>query len=335
MLVAFIENVLGIRGTQGNAWALAHFNETMLHNKSIIVARSLRTYRDADVSDESIRFFTDRFETHFIPDLAAIDTFLKKRGVEVAYTALAGGAADTDTHTPTTVPTIVHCVFCNYGTKGSVRAAISPYIWPPATVLPNIVYVDHAETGDLRNELGISHDAIVLGRYGGYNTFDVPFVVDHIKRCARARPHIFFLFMNTRDFTTEPMPNIMFLPPRRDVTYKTRFIRTCDAMLHARSDGETHGMACGEFALLNRPVITTRWGATAHIDVYLKNRAVVVHDADSLQTAIDSVKPHDNGTCAESTGYDECTPEKVMPVFRMLMNDAKAHFSTTLTLGGP
>ena len=35
-----------------------------------------------------------------------------------------------------------------------------------------------------------------------------------------------------------------------------RFFATCDAMLHAREEGETFGMAVAEFSLRNKPVIT-------------------------------------------------------------------------------
>lgn len=238
---------------------------------------------------------------------------------------MAGGAHDTDVYTPNTVPTLVHCVFCNYGSKGNVRAAISPYIHQPAPVLSNIVHVDTDERGDLRTELGIPSSAIVIGRYGGMNTFNVPFVVDHVAPYARAHPDVYFLFMNTRRFTTDPAPsNILFLPASRDVNYKTKFVRTCDAMLHARADGETHGMACGEFALLGRPVITTRCGATAHIDVYLKDAAIVVNDTASLNAALSAVRRHQGAV--PHTGYHECTPDKVMPQFKALVDLARQRF---------
>ena len=38
--------------------------------------------------------------------------------------------------------------------------------------------------------------------------------------------------------------------------YKTKFINTCDAMLHARFEGERFGSTCGEFSLRNKPIIT-------------------------------------------------------------------------------
>ena len=49
---------------------------------------------------------------------------------------------------------------------------------------------------------------------------------------------------------------------------KEAFYRTCDAMLHARRDGETFGLAVAEFSVRNKPVITKgaskRWVASLH-----------------------------------------------------------------------
>ena len=39
---------------------------------------------------------------------------------------------------------------------------------------------------------------------------------------------------------------------------KSRFLYACDAMIHARADGETFGMAVAEFSVHNRPVLTVR-----------------------------------------------------------------------------
>lgn len=328
MLVAFIDNTLAMRGTQSNMWALAHHNETMLGNQSVVVVRNSSSHRDADTTDESVGFFTRRFETYFIPDPDALDRFLKVRGVNVAYVVLAGTEQE-DAVTPKSVPTIVHCVFLNQGKKGTVRTAISPTITPAANqVLPYIVYVDREERGDLREELGISQDAIVIGRHGGMTTFDVPFVVNHIVECARARPHVVFLFMNTARFTIEHLPNIMFIQGSRDLAYKTRFIRTCDAMIHARCDGETFGTAVGEFSVLGRPVITTRCSyneaALAHLDVFLRdtNRASIIHDTTSMDEAVDAVTRFDETRPLQPTGYDACTPENVMPLFASLLHRA-------------
>ena len=39
-------------------------------------------------------------------------------------------------------------------------------------------------------------------------------------------------------------------------TQKVKFINTCNAMLHARSLGESFGLSCAEFAIKNKPIFT-------------------------------------------------------------------------------
>ena len=42
---------------------------------------------------------------------------------------------------------------------------------------------------------------------------------------------------------------LFFLPPTTDVERKVKFINTSDAFLHARTQGESFGMAVGEFSI--------------------------------------------------------------------------------------
>ena len=72
--------------------------------------------------------------------------------------------------------------------------------------------------------------------------------------------------MNTIKFCD--LPNVIFLPATADMLYKTKFINTCDIMIHARHRGETFGLACAEFSIKNKPVIT--WNGSferSHIEI--------------------------------------------------------------------
>jgi glycosyltransferase involved in cell wall biosynthesis len=90
-------------------------------------------------------------------------------------------------------------------------------------------------------------------------------------KVARRRPDIHFVFLNTaiRPPRFRPFPeNIHFLPTTVDPVMRSRFINTCDAMLHARRSGETFGLACAEFSAHNKPVITyAKSKCQAHIDM--------------------------------------------------------------------
>ncbi|WP_100075782.1 hypothetical protein [Chryseobacterium camelliae] len=112
-------------------------------------------------------------------------------------------------------------------------------------------------TGDLRDELGIPKEAVVFARYGGSETFDIEFVKNAVKKSARKNKNLYFIFMGTNDFVQRnifrPYRNIMFLPPTADIERKVKFINTSDAYLHTRIQGESFGIAIGEFSIKINP----------------------------------------------------------------------------------
>ena len=73
---------------------------------------------------------------------------------------------------------------------------------------------------------------------------------------AHKHPQIYFVFMNTAGFDKLNLTNIKHVDQTSDRMRKAAFIRTCDAMLHARQQGETFGLAVAEFSVMNKPVIT-------------------------------------------------------------------------------
>jgi hypothetical protein len=158
---------------------------------------------------------------------------------------------------PRSVRSLVHCVFHANTPHGDVYAKISPCVRGFAPVVPHIVRSCDPHGPNLRVELGLPADATVFGRHGGWDTFDIQFASRAVIEVAQARADsIYFVFLNTAPFTT-PRRNIIHLPRTSDVGRISSFIRTCDAMLHARSGGETFGLACAEFSAHNRPVLAS------------------------------------------------------------------------------
>ena len=104
------------------------------------------------------------------------------------------------------------------------------------------------------DEFEIPRSAVVFGRHGALGTFDVPFVHDVVTTVAAMHPDRYVVLLNTQRCAHHP--RIIHLDATSDVVRKTRFINTCDAMLHSRADGETLGLAVGEFSLRNKPVLT-------------------------------------------------------------------------------
>jgi hypothetical protein len=113
------------------------------------------------------------------------------------------------------------------------------------------------EVGDLKVEVGIPNNAVVYGRHGGDDSFDIPRVQKAGVETARKHPQIWFLFHNTRKFPgATGLPNIRFLPATADPLRKRLFLNRCDAMLHGRMRGKTFGFSCLEFAMIGKPVLT-------------------------------------------------------------------------------
>ena len=120
--------------------------------------------------------------------------------------------------------------------------------------------------------------------------------------------------MNTERFTDDTYQNIIYLPPCADLIYKTKFINTCDAMIHARYDGEVFGLSIGEFSSLNKPIITCNTpGYNYHINI-LKDKGLYYHDKDSLVNIFKNMKLIKDLNY-DWNAYKDYTPENVMKKF--------------------
>ncbi|KAH8090210.1 hypothetical protein JL720_6522 [Aureococcus anophagefferens] len=198
--------------------------------------------------------------------------------------------------------TLVHCVFFATQAHGDVYARVSDHVpvdgpasapkspASAAAVVPLVVRPGDVDGPDLREELGIAANATVFGRHGGLHTFSIDFVKAVVEARAAARPDVVFLFMNTAPFGA-PIPNVRFIPGTADPDRVAAFVRTCDAMLHARAEGETFGLAVADFARHDRPVLTFDSPdpsyARFHLSV-LQRRAIPYRDARSLEKALDA-----------------------------------------------
>jgi len=221
--------------------------------------------------------------------------------------------------------TLVHAVFDGRAPHGHVYARISPCVPAPPSVpvVPHIVRRREPLGPDLREELGIPTDATVFGRHGGYNVFDVLEARAAVLSVARQRADIYFVFMNTQPLWLregdEPPSNILYLPPTLDEARKCAFIRTCDAMLHARMSGETFGLAIAEFSAHNRPVLTSsvhhdHHMARFHLDA-LGSKGLYYHDESSCAALLLSFD-REAARRQDWNAYRAFEPERVMASFR-------------------
>jgi len=294
MKIAFHSNQLCERGTEIALYDYAHFNETILSNESVILANG--TSKNNTVS--AMEKFRKRFTVYLYSDFNEVDSILSNEGVDVLYAIKSGKI---DNVVSNKVKTVVHCVFNPSEPHGDVYASISQRLnqrfGVAIPVVPHMAYLPDY-TGNLREELGIPSNAVVFGRYGGLDMFDIGFVHETINYIVNNRENIYFLFMNTKPFYRSWLrrshKHIIHLPSTVSLERKVQFINSCDAMLHARSGGETFGLAVAEFSIKNKPIIT--WGPgqniiagryydDAHLDM-LGDKAIVYSNADELHNIL-------------------------------------------------
>lgn len=307
--VAFHANHLGIRGVEVSLYDYALHNETLLGNQSIIISNANSPFNHP----EGIQKFGARFPVFLYQTIEEIEPLLEAQQIDTLYCQKAGVW---DGILARCCPTVVHCVFKDKEPHGTVYAYISE--WLSRTMgggefpwVPYMLSLPKSEE-NFRGRLGIPPDALVFGRHGGAETFDIPFVHDTVRRVAERYPQIYFLFLNTHPFAPRTR-NIIHLRPTTDIRTKVGFINTCDAMLHGRIQGETFGLAVGEFSACNKPVIT--WSGSderCHIEL-LGECGISYSTARELEEILTAFRPD---TSRNWDCYSErFAPEVVMRQF--------------------
>jgi glycosyltransferase involved in cell wall biosynthesis len=206
-----------------------------------------------------------------------------------------------DNVTPNNCKTGIHCVFEMSQPHGDVYAGVSEYIakkYSKELYVPPIVYKFN-QTENLRLKYNIPDDFTVIGRHGGKVTFNLPFVHQAVKDILSYRKDVIFMFLSTERFIEHE--RVIFLPYLKTEQEKFNYIHSCDVMLHARADGETFGVAVGEFSSCNKPIIT--WSGlynnqkmmgydTAHLEL-LGNKAIIYNEYQDLLDILYSIKRED------------------------------------------
>jgi hypothetical protein len=336
--VLFHVNQFSLRGTEVAVYDYAHFNELLLKNRSVIAS-----HRQSPHHPDVVKKFSDRFEIYYYDNLEELQKIVTEVNADVFY-ALKPGL--NDGVVLNNVKNCIHVVFCHYQPHGDVYAYISEWLTDAVSDsrqpwVPHIVSLPEID-GDLREELGIPADATVYGRYGGIETFDIPFVKREIYKVAASRPDLYFIFMNTENFLIKKryflkkrankilspwlfhkrvMPNIIFLEGSSNIAKKVNFINTCDAMLHARTQGESFGIACGEFSILNKPVITCNadWVPERNHIVTLKKKGLYYSSAKELRDILNRFEKRPTKNWDAYT--EQFNPTSVMAKFKTVFLD--------------
>lgn len=321
MKIAFHTNQLSLRGTEVAMYDYAHYNEALLGNESIVITKSPTLWKYSD--PEAIEKFQKRFKVFFYNTIDEIEQILDDNNVDVFYAQKSGHK---DGIVSKKRKSVVHVVFRDYDPHGDVYAFISEWLAKAFSNVHQFVpyMVDlPAHDKDLREELNIPKDAYVFGRHGGYETFDIPFVKEFIGKFVKKRNDTFFLFMNTEKFIDHP--RVIFLDPCAELYRKTEFINTCTAMIHARYKGETFGLACAEFSLRNKPVITFSQSPDRAHEMILGTNYFSYSNPLELGLIFANMESYfsKENMSKDWNMYRNYSPEKVMQKFKQVFLDGK------------
>lgn len=259
------------------------------HNQQILGNESIVFYdqRSEIVAPTVFKKFKQEFNLIPYQSLLEITSHVDQGLIDAMYLIKSG---ERDGYAQSGVPNLVHAVFPQGAqeTHGDVYAFVSEWLSEECSngkipFVPHMVHLPIA-SGSIRESLGIPSNALVFGCYGGSDSFNLQFVKNVIAEIVDQHPHVYFLFMNIDRFIDHPQ--VIFLPGNSDPEFKSQFINTCDAMLHARGIGESFGIACGEFSIHNKPVLTYALSPQrSHIDI-LGKRALLYKGPKELRALL-------------------------------------------------
>ena len=320
--VAFFCKHFGERGTERTTFDYADFNEKILGNISYIICFNESVIKDKKyISSKDFvkKKYFNRFEVFEINSIHEIKDILLTKKINYFYVQSHGFYRDIFKFNNFRIwgncQTIYHCAFGPMVRQGSsIRCIVGGFLNKRFSknlpVLPPIVRPFEFH-GDFKSDLNIPAEAIVIGRHGGKETFDINFVKEVIKNFLKSDDNIYFLFLNTKKFLTHK--NVFYFENLND-NEVSKFIGTCDAMIHGRSDGETFGLAVAEFSVANKPVITySESKDREHLGI-LKGKAILYKNKQDLIEIFNSI-----GTILKKrkswNAYKDFEPEKIMNIF--------------------
>jgi hypothetical protein len=322
MNIAFFVRHFTARGTEVALFDYARYNEEILHNKSYIICFTEENQKRVGFPNikQSYHKFKERFPIIEIDSMDDMKHVIQKYGLHFFYTITHGGQENdiykfNDTQLWGNCNTIKHCVYNLNAPEGdfyiSVGHTNNRIYNSNYPVIPHILTLPDCDE-DLRDELNIPRDATVFGRHGGEDTFNNVVAHRAIANYLQTAENTYFIFMGTPRFYEHP--RIKYLDVNVDLTYKTRFINTCDAMIHAGLWGETFGLSVGEFSLRNKPIIVALTGNLEHVNI-LGDKAVIYDSVDSLVTIFQNIKEIEKSR-SDWNAYRNYSPEKIMAKFK-------------------
>lgn len=254
--IAFYIDELNYRGVANSTYLFALNNKKILKNRSIIFYNKQNHRNKKDV----LKKFKKQFTSIGITKFKEIDLYKDKHKLDFIYTQKSGNK---DSWVSSEIKTLIHAVYPQkfYQIHGYNFAYISEWLSKKFSndKIPFIPLITEVKKNalNLRKKLKINKNDLVLGCHGGDSSFDIKFAQFAISNIVKERKDIIFLFLNINKFCNHP--RIIFLKGTTDENFKKKFINSCDAMIYGRSLGESFGLACAEFAINSRDIISYKF----------------------------------------------------------------------------
>lgn len=316
MKIAFHTSHLCIRGTTVALYDYANHNEKVLGNTSIILIPKKGVVQSEILS--LIRMI-GRFQLFLYDDTTDdLDRVLANQKCDLLYCIKYG---KNDGVFSRKIKTVIHCVFDMSEPHGDVYAGVSESVSRKVgsnLFVPHMVALTDSirPRVNLREKLGIPKNAVVFGRYGGEDTFNLPFCNRVINKLGNdKKSNIYFLFINTPQIGDGC--HIRHLPKISSEREKAEFITACDAHLECGSLGHSWGLAIGEFSVFNKPIIAYNgdlWN-TAHIEI-LADNGIYFRTEEEFEKILVNFRPY-----LARNMYEEFSPKKVMQRFKKVFID--------------
>lgn len=249
--ILFHENSLSERGTSVAIYDYAYYlREYLNFNPIICYNKRLGT------NNYSLEKFKRQFQVFGYENFDEVQKIIDDKSIDYFYAIKYGIKDEVIVQNS---ENLIHSVFCSDISQihGDRYAVISEWMSQKSNYeipfVPHMLNLPHHQE-NYRNGFNIPKDAIVVGRYGGKDTFNIDFVLESIQNVLEKRNDIWFLFLNTEHKINHE--RCLYFDPIIDLHYKVQFINTCDAFLHARDYGETFGLSVLEFASKNKQIIS-------------------------------------------------------------------------------
>ncbi len=330
-VVAFHSYQLGERGTEIHMYKYAKYNREILGNESLIISTSARP-------TPSFEMFNKEFKTILCPyDLGGDNSHMRQAHEKICsennvthFWSIKQGS--NDGVLPTNVDTCVSAVGGpGISPHGSVFTLLCKYLVDKykmdfPCLYPIVERDDSDNVSNFREEFGIPKEAIVLGRHGGKDTFNLNFVKKAIIDVLNIRNDIYFVFLNTDVFYKHK--NIFYIDYTSDFSLKSKFVNTCDAMIHAREDGEIFSLSLAEFSIRNKPIIT--WKPNFNFPPYdfghfyvFGDQAIYYSDDKDISNILINISKKDIESKDWDVYKDRYSPSRVMSEFDNLFLSRK------------